>query len=353
MGLGTLAQAGAGRAESPEPSPAYVCSRARSVCTSLLTRGTRQPEKSRRFVAFSRGSPGGTRLALGPRMLPLLLALSVAHAGLRPAPATYGEMTAGAPGLGQRVSGSAGTLSHGDGVRLAAAPLHVGWRVAEGVPVEAPTEFGAAALEMTVGGWLEARIGELRVVETTALDARSYYLDPVSAAVEGDVSLLPWLAVSGRLELTLSIFQATHARETANENPPLLLCSSGSLAQAVVGTELRPGIALFALAGIGDDPVHFDDGADCLGGGPVWQSSRWVGARAEVELGPSMSLGMAVGHVEYQRHAVLSGDHGGDGTSHAQGEAEGHGHGHDGGHEEVEVRGHHGVEGGAWLSASF
>jgi hypothetical protein len=232
----------------------------------------------------------------------------------------------------------------------------VGWKAAEGVPTEAPTQFGAAALVVGVGDWLEARVGEVRVVETTALEARSYYLDPVSAAVAGKMSLLPgWLVASGRLELTLSVLQATHAKGAPNEKPPLLLCSSGSLLQAVVGVELGHDLELSALAGIGDDPVHFDDGADCLGGGPVWQSSRWLGGRAELALGRSLSVGVTVGHVEYHRHGVRRRESG-EGPSHEQGhthEHGGHGSGHDGGHEEVEVRGHHGVEGGAWLSASF
>jgi hypothetical protein len=286
-------------------------------------------------------------------MLPLVIALSAATAGSHPLRVTHGEGVPGTPGLGQRVSQSAGTVARGDGVRVAAAPVHIGWKVAEGVPTKAPTQFGAAAMEVAVGEWLDARVGEVRVVETKALEARSYYLDPVSAAVDGEVALFAgWLAVSGRLELTLSVVQATHAKGTPNEKPPLLLCSSGSLAQAVVGVELRHGLELSALAGIGDDPVHFDDGADCLGGGPVWQSSRWVGGRAKLALGPSLSVGMAVGHVDYHRHAVLRGEHG-DGSAHEHGGVEGHGHGHDGGHEEVAVRGHHGVEGGAWLSASF
>jgi hypothetical protein len=293
-------------------------------------------------------------------MVPLLVALSAVHPGWSTVQTTHGGVAPGGPGLVQRASQRGGTLARGDLLHVAAMPVHVGWSVADGVPIEAPTQFGAAALDVTVGDWLEARLGGVRFVETRVLEARSYYLDPVSAAVEHEMAAAPgWLVVSGRLELTLSVLQATHAKGTPNEQPPLLLCSSGSLAQALVGVELRHDLEFSVLAGIGDDPVHFDDGSDCLGGGPVWQSSRWLGARAELDLGPSVSMGVAVGHVERHRHAVLRSEHDGvssvheHGRPHEHGEAQGERHGHDGGHEGVTVRGHHGVEGGAWLSASF
>jgi hypothetical protein len=293
-------------------------------------------------------------------MLPLLVALSATHPGWSTVQTTHAGVAPGAPGLSQRASQNAGTLARRDGLHVAVAPVHVGWKVADGVPTEAPTQFGAAALDVTVGAWLEAQIGEVRVVETSVLEARSYYLDPVSAAVEREIAVVPgWLGVSGRLELTLSVFQATHAKGTPNEKPPLLLCSSGSLAQAVIGVQLLNDLELSALAGIGDDPVHLDDGSDCLGGGPVWQSSRWLGARAELELGRYWSMGVAVGHVDQHRHAVLQSEHGGERSAHehesthGHGEAQGERHGHDGGQQGVTVRAHHGVEGGAWLSASF
>jgi len=57
-------------------------------------------------------------------MLPTLLALSAVSA-----------LSAAGPGLGTRVSESAAVYADPDGLRVAVAPLYLGWTVAEGAPV--------------------------------------------------------------------------------------------------------------------------------------------------------------------------------------------------------------------------
>lgn len=281
----------------------------------------------------------GPALALGRAMIPLLLAL----AALEPPRVTTREaphsvVAPAGPGLGTGISEGARVYQGHDGFAVSVLPLHVGWRVAEGVPVDRPTRYGFAAVRLELGKAFEARVAELAVLEQPLLKARSFFINPVSVAVSRGAVLAPgWLDVSLRLDLTLSLWQSTHALGAPDESPPLLPCSSGSLAQLVGELVLLHDLRLGLVAGIGDDPVHFDDGADCLGGGPVWQSSRWLGARAELRVGRTFSLGVEVGHAEHRVHEVNTTGH-----EHALGTIAPHEH--------VVVRGFEGFEGGAWLA---
>ena len=105
----------------------------------------------------------------------------------------------------------------------------------------------------------------------------------------------------------------------------------------MLGATVARAVTLAVIAGVQDDPVHFDNGADCLGGGPVWQSSRWLGAVTEVRLPAGLSVSLAVGRSEQHVH-VATREHG-----HADGTA----------HEHVAVRGVSAVEARTWLSADL
>jgi len=272
-------------------------------------------------------------------MIPLLIALSAVEpprVAIRVTPRSVAAPAG--PGLGMRISEGARVHEGRDGFAVSLAPLHVGWRVAEGVPVEAPTRYGVAAVRLELGSALEARLFELAVADLPLLKARSLFLHPVSVAVSRGAVVAPgWLDVSLRLDLTVSLWQSTHALGATDESPPLLPCSSGSLAQLVGDLVVLHDLSLGLVAGLGDDPVHFDDGSDCIGGGPVWQSSRWLGARAELRVGRALSLGVEVGHAEHRVHEVGSVEHD-------------HGPAVTVPHEHVAVRAVEGFEGGAWLA---
>jgi hypothetical protein len=271
-------------------------------------------------------------------MIPLLIALSALEPPrTTPRMASRSVAAPAGPGLGTSISEEA-HVYEGHGFAVALAPVHVGWRVAEGVPVETTTRYGLAAVRLELGKAFEARLAELAVADVPLLKARSFYVHPLSLGVTHGAVVVPgWLDVSLRLDLTLSLWQSTHALGEPDEAPPLLPCSSGSLAQLVGELVVRRELSLDVVAGVGDDPVHFDDGADCIGGGPVWQSSRWLGARAELHLGPTWSLGFELGHAEHRVHEVETSGH-----EHVAGAAASHEH--------VTVRGVEGFEGGAWLA---
>jgi len=98
-------------------------------------------------------------------------------------------------------------------------------------------------------------------------------------------------------------------------------------------------VTLAVIAGVQDDPAHLDDGANCLGGGPIWQSSRWLAGRMEVHLVRGFRVGLEVGHAEHELHEKA--------RQHWHAD---HTHGP---HEHVLVRGARGFESGAWLTADL
>jgi hypothetical protein len=194
------------------------------------------------------------------------------------------------------------------------------------------------ALHVQHGDWLDARMLQLASVTTESLRVESRYVHPLSLALTQRMPLVPGLLeLKGRLELTLSGWQTTFDRHHSYDAPPLLLCSSGSSAAATLGATVAQAVSLALLAGIQDDPVHFEDGSDCLGGGPVWQSSRWMGVAVESRPGKTWKVSLAARRTEHRLH-VTTHEHAGE--DHA-------------GHEHVRVSGYGAVEAGAWLAADL
>jgi hypothetical protein len=288
-------------------------------------------------VSFSCGTADGIDLAQSARMLTALVALS-ALAGVTtkspaPAPAAT-ELTSEGPGLGLRVT-AATSRSVRRGLTVRVAPVYVGWELREGASPR-PSRFGVAALGLTYGSWLEARGLAVEQLDSVRLGTTSRYVHPFALTLRRGFAPAPgFLDVSARLDLTFSLWQSTQSAG-ADLVPPLP-CSSGSLAQATLEATLRQNLSLALVAGVSDDPVHFDDGADCIGGGDVWRSSHWVGARATTRLGRSWSLVVEAGRSFESLHHVLE-----LGDEHA-----GHAHEH------VALRSAGGLEAGAWLGAGF
>jgi hypothetical protein len=201
-----------------------------------------------------------------------------------------------------------------------------------------PTHVSASALNLRRGDWFDARVVELASVTTLRLGVESRYVNPLSLTLSRSMRVVPGLfELNGGLDLTLSAWQTTFEPGTRPEPPPLLLCSSGSVVATELGATIAQAVTLAVAAGIQDDPLHFEEGADCLGGGPVWQSSRWVSAAVTTRIAAGWRASFAVGHVE--RHVHDTGRGHGDGKSQS--------------HEHVSVRGTQGVEAGAWLAADL
>jgi len=138
--------------------------------------------------------------------------------------------------------------------------------------------------------------------------------------------------------LTLSLWQSTGSTGLSDRAPPLLLCGSGSIAQAIAEVVLPHDVSASVVLGVQDDPAHLDDGAECLGGGPVWQSNRWIGARIEARLASAVTMGIGGGAAAHARHTVVS--------EHAHG-------GGSAAHEHVTEHSVQGLEAGAWLAAEL
>ncbi|HWP09492.1 MAG TPA: hypothetical protein VNN72_27315 [Polyangiaceae bacterium] len=251
------------------------------------------------------------------------------------APAHVGtELTSEGPGLAMRVTSSTSRIVQ-RGLTLRLAPVYVGWELREGAS-PLPSRFGVAALGITYGNWLEARALALEEVDSVRLRTMSRYVHPFALTLRRGLAVAPGLLdVAARLDLTFSLWQAT--QEEGAPFVPLLPCSSGSIGQATVEATIRHELSVGLVAGLSDDPVHFDDGADCIGGGDVWRSSSWVGARASAKLDRTWSLIVEAGRSFESLHHVLE-----LGDEHA---------GHT--HEHVALRSAGGVEAGAWLGAGF
>jgi hypothetical protein len=200
-----------------------------------------------------------------------------------------------------------------------------------------PTHLRFAALHVQRDDWLDAHVLELEQVTTLPLEVESRYLNPLSLALAHAVPVLPGvLELNAGLSLTLSAWQTTY-EPGSPADPPLLLCSSGSVAEALLGATIAEALKFAIVAGVQDDPLHFDDGADCLGDGPAWQSSRWVTGVARLRMAATWQASFEVGHVEHRVHV----------------EHQGHGNGAPRPDEHVSVRSARGVEGGIWLTAEL
>jgi len=248
------------------------------------------------------------------------------------------EVTSAGPGLGVIARTSTVHAVREDLV-VGVLPLHVGWDIGAAPPGATPTRFGAALGSVRYGDWLEVRALEATAVESETLGSKSTYVHPLGLTLTRGTALVPGLAsLSGRLDLTLSLWQTTRDRGV-QKPPPMLACGSGSLAQASLELTLERVLSLAVIAGLNDDPAHLGDGRDCLGGGDVWRSSRWVGARAELAVAHAWSLLLEAGGVAEQLHTVVDAPH-----EHPNGEHE---------HEHVVLRGAEGLEAGASLRAGF
>jgi hypothetical protein len=199
-----------------------------------------------------------------------------------------------------------------------------------------PTYLRVAALEVQRDDWLDAHVLELGKVTTLPLAVESRYLNPLSLALSHAEPILPGgLELNAGLSLTLSAWQTTY-EPGRPADPPLLLCSSGSVAEALLGATIAQAVTFAIVAGVQDDPLHFDDGADCLGDGPAWQSSRWLTGVARLRVAGTWQAAFEVGHVEHRVHVEHQG---GNGASEPE--------------EHVSVRSARGVEGGIWLTAEL
>ncbi len=280
--------------------------------------------------------------------MPLTLA-ALALAGLHAlpipfVPAAAAEVRAGGPGLALQASARPAPAGRAP---LAFAAPRVGWALrdgglgatASGAFFGAPAQWGLAALAIELHDSVRVRVLELSGVRTSSLDIESRYVHPLELELGQAVELAPGLALFARADLTLSLWQTTVERGPGATIPPLLLCGSGSLAEAVLGAEVARLVTLSVIAGVQDDPAHLDDGANCLGGGPIWQSSRWLAGRIEMRLASGLLAGFEVGRAEHALHEKSRED------EHAD-----HGHGP---HEHVLLRSVRGLESGAWLMAEL
>lgn len=153
-----------------------------------------------------------------------------------------------------------------------------------------PVDERPRPLRLAGSAYLE--IARFRHERFLGVVAARQMLDPLRLGLRGSVDLGSEVQLVGELAFTVSLLQRSQidAGIGRDVSAPFLLCASGSEIGLDLGARLFRTLELRVTARVTGDPVHFTDGAGCLGNGPIWLGATAVGAHVTWWLNDGIGL---------------------------------------------------------------